>query len=124
MALFRTRNPHFANTHENEPTTSRRSLNGGAEWLPGDRPESTLTSDNSENITYGRQSCQLRPGQGASGVRWAHDYAYVHPAVVGRLTAAVLTYVPNGRRSRRPFLCLPPGEPAGGCGGFDQEVER
>ncbi|GAA3802367.1 hypothetical protein GCM10022403_040700 [Streptomyces coacervatus] len=27
-----------------------------------------------------------------------HDYAYVHPAVVGRLTAAVLTYVFNGRR--------------------------
>ena len=27
-----------------------------------------------------------------------HDYTYVHPAVVGRLTAAVHTYVLNGRR--------------------------
>ncbi len=27
-----------------------------------------------------------------------HDYAYVHPAVVGRLTAAALTYAFNGRR--------------------------
>jgi hypothetical protein len=30
------------------------------------------------------------------------DYAYVYPAVVGRLTAAVLTYALNGRRLRRP----------------------
>jgi hypothetical protein len=27
-----------------------------------------------------------------------HDYAYVYPAVVARLTAAALTYVFNGRR--------------------------
>lgn len=27
-----------------------------------------------------------------------HDDAYVHPAVVGRLTAAVVTYALNGRR--------------------------
>lgn len=63
-----------------------------AEWLSGDRPESALTSDNSENTTYGQGACQLPRGRHSRGVLWRHDYAYVHPDVVGRLTAAVLTY--------------------------------
>jgi len=45
----------------------------------------------------------------------------VHPAVVGRLTAAVLTYVLNGRASAAVSY-LPP-EVAAGRGGLDQEVE-
>ncbi|MGW7260242.1 hypothetical protein [Streptomyces sp. NPDC054834] len=42
--------------------------------------------------------CQLAAALRADGVLWVHDYAYVQPAVVGRLTAAALTYAFNGRR--------------------------
>ena len=40
----------------------------------------------------------MPPGGTPEAYCGAHDYAYVHPAVVGRLTAAVLTYAFNGRR--------------------------
>ncbi|QCN87343.1 hypothetical protein DDJ31_22290 [Streptomyces griseoviridis] len=96
-----------------------------AEWLSGDRPESALTSDSPENITYGVQACQLAVPPGSGAYSRPHDNAYVHPAVVGRLTAAVLTYALNGRRlggrSRLSLRSL--GEPAGQGGGLDQEVE-
>ncbi|MER5213335.1 hypothetical protein ABT063_22835 [Streptomyces sp. NPDC002838] len=57
-----------------------------------------------------------------------HDDAYVHPAVVGRLTAAVLTYALNGRLlgGRSCFsLQNSEGQPAGRGGRLDQkERER
>ncbi len=55
-----------------------------------------------------------------------HDYAYVRPAVVGRLTAAVLTYALNGRRfGGRSRISLQGFRgSAGRGGGLDQEVER
>ena len=34
-----------------------------AEWLSGDRPESALTSDNSENTTEQSRACQPRFGR-------------------------------------------------------------
>jgi hypothetical protein len=42
----------------------------------------------------------VNPGPAGPSEAYAgrHDNAYVHPAVVGRLTAAVLTYALNGRR--------------------------
>ncbi|MFE0509368.1 hypothetical protein [Streptomyces sp. NPDC058964] len=56
----------------------------------------------------------------------ARDDAYVHPAVVGRLTAAVLTYALNGRRlgGRSRFPLQGSREPAGRDGGPDQEMEQ
>lgn len=95
-----------------------------AEWLSGDRPESALTSDNSENTTYGAGVCQLGPGRPPDAYPRSHDHAYVHPAVVGRLTAAVLTYVHNGRRPGGRFCISLLGGPAGGRGGLDHKVER
>jgi hypothetical protein len=60
----------------------------------------------------------------AAAYAGGHDDAYVYPAVVGRLTAAVLTYALNGRRFGGRFrISLQEGRPAGG-GGPDQEVER
>ncbi|GHK04492.1 hypothetical protein SY2F82_62890 [Streptomyces sp. Y2F8-2] len=70
-----------------------------------------------------------RPRAPCIGSRWAyprcHDFAYVQPAVVGRLTAAGLTYALNGRRlggRSRISLRISEGRPAEG-GGPDQEVE-
>jgi hypothetical protein len=71
----------------------------------------------------GRSRVNCGPDGSPEAYADVHDYAYVHPAVVGRLTAAVHTYVPNGRRLGGRFR-FPPGEPAGECGGLDQEVER
>ncbi|MET8572528.1 hypothetical protein [Streptomyces sp. NPDC004783] len=48
----------------------------------------------------------------------------MQPVLVGRLTAAALTYVFDGRRfGGRSRISLQEGRPAGG-GGSDQEVER
>jgi hypothetical protein len=54
-----------------------------------------------------------------------YDDAYVHPAVVGRLTAAVVTYALNGRRlgGRSRISLRSSRGSAGRGGGFDQEVE-
>ena len=54
------------------------------------------------------------------------DDAYVYPAVVGRLTAAVLTYALNGRRfgGRFRFSLRNHGGAAARGGGPDQEVEE
>jgi len=41
-----------------------------AEWLSGDRPESALTSDNSENTTDQVRVCQLHSGGDPPGVLW------------------------------------------------------
>ena len=95
-----------------------------AESLSGDRPESALTSDNSENTTDAVRSCQPGGEVPAGGVAWGRDDAYVQPVLVGRLTAAALTYALDGRRfGGRSRISLQEGRPAGG-GGPDQEVER
>jgi hypothetical protein len=66
-------------------------------------------------------SVPYRPLQAYSPV---HDFAYVYPAVVGRLTAAGLTYALNGRRfGGRSRISSTKGRPAG-SGGPDQKVER
>ena len=57
-------------------------------------------------------SCPGRHPAGRSS--GCHDFAYVHPAVVGRLTAAVLTYALPRPPLRRPFSYLPSAEPAVG----------
>ncbi|MFJ7075837.1 hypothetical protein [Streptomyces sp. NPDC098781] len=50
----------------------------------------------------------------------------MHPAVVGRLTAAVVTYVLNGRRlgGRFRVSLQSSWESAGRDGGLDQKVEK
>ncbi|WP_159053164.1 hypothetical protein [Streptomyces regalis] len=50
----------------------------------------------------------------------------MHPAVVGRLTAAVLTYALNGRRlGGRSRISLQSSRgSAGRDGGLDQEMEK
>ena len=45
----------------------------------------------------GRSRVNCGPDGSPEAYADVHDYAYVHPAVVGRLTAAVLTYALNGR---------------------------
>ncbi|GAB2737417.1 hypothetical protein GCM10027072_35670 [Streptomyces bullii] len=95
-----------------------------AEWLSGDRPGSALTSDNSENSTERAGACQLRSARRTGAYSEAYDDAYVHPAVVGRLTAAV-SRMHSTAASRRPFVFLPPELQRGGPpgGDLDQEVE-
>ncbi|CAL9491410.1 hypothetical protein SUDANB58_03262 [Streptomyces sp. enrichment culture] len=61
-----------------------------------------------------------RPPQACAG---RHDDAYVHPSVVGRLTAAALTYALDGRRLGGRFRISLQERPADG-GGPGQEVER
>lgn len=55
-----------------------------------------------------------------------HDYAYVYPSVVARLTAAALTYVFNGRRfgGRSRISLRNLRGPAAGDGGLGQGTER
>ncbi|CAL9528052.1 hypothetical protein SUDANB108_04008 [Streptomyces sp. enrichment culture] len=55
-----------------------------------------------------------------------HDDAYVQPVLVGRLTAAVLTYALDGRRfgGRSRFSLLAHRGAAARGGGHDQEVEK
>ncbi|GAA3150715.1 hypothetical protein GCM10010449_81270 [Streptomyces rectiviolaceus] len=107
--------------------TRHRSL----EWFlrngcPGTDQRSALTPDNSENTTYAVWACQPWYAVAREGYRRSRDYACAHPAVVGRLTAAVHTHVPNGCRLGGRFLFLPLEDPEPGrrAGGPEQEVER
>ena len=59
-----------------------------AEWLSGDRPESALTSDNSENSTDAAGSCQLAASSHPGAYSDPYDHAYVQPVLAGRLTVA------------------------------------
>ncbi|CAL9503182.1 hypothetical protein SUDANB1_03475 [Streptomyces sp. enrichment culture] len=65
-------------------------------------------------------------GRTAAAYSGPHDDAYVHPTVVGRLTAAALTYALNGRRfgGRFRFLSRHHGGAAARGGGPYQEVEE
>ncbi|WP_330459141.1 hypothetical protein OIB37_20975 [Streptomyces sp. NBC_00820] len=68
--------------------------------------------------------CQPPSSEHLGGVLWGRDYAYVHPAVVGRLTAAVRTYALNGRRfGGRTRISLQESGAGRRGGGLDQEVE-
>jgi hypothetical protein len=80
-----------------------------AEWLSGDRPESVLTSDNSEYLTDPAGVCQPAAGPTPAAYCGPHDDAYVQPVLVGRLTAADTTYALDGRRLGGRSAFLPPG---------------
>jgi hypothetical protein len=71
-----------------------------------------------------RVNSRVERAPGAYG--GVHDDAYVQPVLVGRLTAAVLTYALNGRRfgGRSRFSLLGHRGAAAPGGGHDQEVEK